>query len=133
MDNQENIKLLNPLSLAYMGDAVLDQYVRTHIILKLCAKPNRLHQQAKRFVSAKSQAITLESLMQSDWFTEEELEIVRRGRNAKSHTKAKNTDIQTYRKSSGLEAVIGFLYLDHQSDRLESLLERIVTEVEERE
>lgn len=133
MDNQENIKLLNPLSLAYMGDAVLDQYVRTHIILKLRAKPNCLHQQAKRFVSAKSQAITLESLMQSDWLTEEELEIVRRGRNAKSHTKAKNTDIQTYRKSSGLEAVIGFLYLDHQSDRLESLLERIVTEVEERE
>ncbi|RAA68214.1 ribonuclease III, partial [Burkholderia multivorans] len=96
-------------------------------------KPNPLQQQAKRFVSAKSQAITLESLVQSDWFTEEELEIVRRGRNAKSHTKAKNTDIQTYRKSSGLEAVIGFLYLDHQSDRLESLLERIVTEVEERE
>ena len=81
----------------------------------------------------RDRAITLESLMQSDWFTEEELEIVRRGRNAKSHTKAKNTDIQTYRKSSGLEAVIGFLYLDHQSDRLESLLERIVTEVEERE
>ncbi len=133
MDNQENIKLLNPLSLAYMGDAVLDQYVRTHIILKLRAKPNRLHQQAKRFVSAKSQAITLESLIASDWFTEEELEIVRRGRNAKSHTKAKNTDIQTYRKSSGLEAVIGFLYLEHQSGRLESLLERIVTEVEERE
>lgn len=132
VDNQQ-IKLLNPLSLAYMGDAVLDQHVRQHIVLKLRAKPNRLHQQAKRFVSAKSQAITLESLMDKDWFTEEELEIVRRGRNAKSHTKAKNTDIQTYRKSSGLEALIGFLYLENRTDRLNALLEVIVSLVEERE
>ncbi|MGN5882956.1 MULTISPECIES: Mini-ribonuclease 3 [Staphylococcus] len=132
MDNAQNIKLLNPLSLAYMGDAVLDQYVRQHIILKLRAKPNRLHQQAKRFVSAKSQALTLESLIEAEWLTEEELEIVRRGRNAKSHTKAKNTDIQTYRKSSGLEAVIGFLYLEGRTERLEALLCRIVSEVEER-
>ena len=62
MDNTNQVKLLNPLSLAYMGDAVLDQFVRKHIILKLRAKPNRLHQQAKRYVSAKSQAATLDQL-----------------------------------------------------------------------
>ena len=55
-----------------------------------------------------------------------------KGRNAKSHTKAKNTDIQTYRKSSGLEAVIGYLYLDHQEERLENLLDMIVQTVNER-
>lgn len=128
MDN----KLLNPLTLAYMGDAVLDQHVREYILLKLKAKPNRLHQEAKRYVSAKSQAETLEFLMENNWFTESEQDIVRRGRNAKSYTKAKNTDIQTYRKSSGLEAVIGFLYLEKEHERLTSLLECIVKNVDER-
>lgn len=128
MDN----KLLNPLTLAYMGDAVLDQHVREYIVLKLKAKPNRLHQEAKRYVSAKSQAETLEFLMENNWFTESEQDIVRRGRNAKSYTKAKNTDIQTYRKSSGLEAIIGFLYLEKEHERLTSLLEYIVKNVDER-
>ncbi|MBG3874732.1 ribonuclease III [Staphylococcus xylosus] len=128
MDN----KLLNPLTLAYMGDAVLDQHVREYIVLKLKAKPNRLHQEAKRYVSAKSQAQTLEFLMENNWFTEEELDIVRRGRNAKSYTKAKNTDIQTYRKSSGLEAVIGYLYLEKEQKRVTALLESVVQNVNER-
>lgn len=116
-----------------MGDAVLDQHIRTYIVLKLQSKPNRLHQVAKQYVSAKSQAQTLEHLIADDWFTDEELEIVRRGRNAKSYTKAKNTDIQTYKKSSGLEAVIGFLYLATQEERLTALLEAIVESVNERE
>lgn len=128
-----NPKLLNPLTLAYMGDAVLDQHIRAYIVLKLQSKPNRLHQVAKQYVSAKSQAQTLEYLIANTWFTDEELEIVRRGRNAKSYTKAKNTDIQTYKKSSGLEAVIGFLYLDTQEERLTALLEAIVESVNERE
>ncbi|MBI5975623.1 Mini-ribonuclease 3 [Staphylococcus canis] len=115
-----------------MGDGVLDQYIRKYIILKLKSKPHRLHQEAKRFVSAKSQAQTLEKLIEHEWFTDEEMDIIKRGRNAKSYTKAKNTDIQTYRKSSGLEAIIGFLYLDQRHERLESLLERIVQYVEER-
>lgn len=127
-----NNKLLNPLTLAYMGDAVLDQFVREYIILKLKAKLNRLHQEAKRYVSAKSQAQSLEYLFENNWFTDEELDIVRRGRNAKSYTKAKNTDIQTYRKSSGLEAILGFLYLEKNQERLTSLLECIVKNVDER-
>ena len=115
-----------------MGDAVLDQYVRKYIVLKLQSKPNRLHQVSKQYVSAKSQAQTLEHLMTVNWFTDEELDILRRGRNAKSYTKAKNIDIQTYRKSSALEAVIGFLYLDHRLERLEALLQSIVEIVNER-
>lgn len=132
MDKKTSIKLLNPLSLAYVGDAVLDQYVRTYIILKLQSKPNRLHQEAKRFVSAKSQAATLTRLIENDWFTDEEYTIVKRGRNAKSYTKAKNTDVQTYRKSSGLEALLGFLYLEQRTERLDALLKVIVEYVEER-
>ncbi|MGJ5713099.1 Mini-ribonuclease 3 [Staphylococcus auricularis] len=127
-----NIKLLNPLTLAYMGDAVLDQHVREYIVLKLQSKPHRLHEVAKQYVSAKSQSQTLDLLMSEDWFTDEEIDIVRRGRNAKSYTKAKNTDIQTYRKSSGLEAILGFLYLDHRRDRLAELLDAIIEIVNER-
>ncbi|MCI2804103.1 Mini-ribonuclease 3 [Staphylococcus pettenkoferi] len=125
-------KLLNPLTLAYLGDAVLDQHVRTYIVLKLQSKPHRLHQVAKRYVSAKSQAQTLDYLMEEDYLTEEEQDIMRRGRNAKSHTKAKNTDIQTYRKSSGLEAVLGYLYLEQEETRLSSLLDHIIDIVNER-
>ncbi|WP_274311934.1 Mini-ribonuclease 3 [Staphylococcus hyicus] len=132
MDKKLNAKLLNPLSLAYVGDAVLDQHVRTHIILKYQSKPNRLHQVATHFVSAKSQATTLEILLARGWFTEAEEDVLKRGRNAKSYTKAKNTDIQTYRKSSALEAVIGYLYLDNQHERLKVLLDDIVLIVEER-
>ncbi|EHJ06897.1 Mini-ribonuclease 3 [Staphylococcus simiae] len=134
MDNQQvnHIKLLNPLTLAYMGDAVLDQYVRSYIVLKLKSKPNRLHQVAKRYVSAKSQAQTLELLIEEQWFTDEEMDILKRGRNAKSYTKAKNTDIQTYRKSSALEAVLGYLYLTKQEERLEQLLTKIINIVNER-
>lgn len=130
--DKANAKLLNPLTLAYMGDAVLDQHVRTYIVLKLKSKPNRLHQLSKTYVSAKSQAQTLETLTTMEWFTEEELDIVRRGRNAKSYTKAKNTDIQTYKKSTALEAIIGYLYLESHNERLEQLLTTIVNIVDER-
>ena len=127
-----NTKLLNPLTLAYMGDAVLDQHVREYIVLKLRSKPNRLHQVSKQYVSAKSQAQTLETLIDEDWFTEEELDILKRGRNAKSYTKAKNTDIQTYRKSSAIEAVLGYLYLEHNEERLKELLNKIIEIANER-
>ncbi len=131
VDNM-NTKLLNPLTLAYMGDAVLDQHVREYIVLKLRSKPNRLHQVSKQYVSAKSQAQTLETLIDEGWFTEEELDILKRGRNAKSYTKAKNTDIQTYRKSSAIEAVLGYLYLEHNEERLKKLLNKIIEIVNER-
>ncbi|SUK33467.1 Small protein; cysteinyl-tRNA synthetase like-protein [Staphylococcus aureus] len=62
--------------------------------------------------------------MEQEWFTDEEMDILKRGRNAKSHTKAKNTDVQTYRKSSAIEAVIGFLYLEKREERLEALLNK---------
>ncbi len=131
MDKLE-VKMLNPLSLAYMGDSILDTYVRKHIIIKIKGKPNRLHQLSKQYVSAKGQAYALNILMEASFFVEEELEIIKRGRNAKSYTKAKNTDIQTYRKSSAIEAVIGYLYLTEDIDRLELLINKMIDITEER-
>ncbi|RIL51859.1 Small protein; cysteinyl-tRNA synthetase like-protein [Mammaliicoccus fleurettii] len=126
------VKMLNPLSLAYMGDSILDTYVRKHIILKIKGKPNRLHQLSKQYVSAKGQAYVLNVLIGESFFNEEELEIIQRGRNAKSHTKAKNTDIQTYRKSSAIEAVIGYLFLIDEIERLEELVNKMIEITEER-
>ncbi len=126
------VKMLNPLSLAYMGDSILDTYVRKHIILKIKGKPNRLHQLSKQYVSAKGQAYVLNVLIEESFFNEEELEIIQRGRNAKSHTKAKNTDIQTYRKSSAIEAVIGYLFLIDEIERLEELVYKMIEITEER-
>ena len=94
VDNM-NIKLLNPLTLAYMGDAVLDQHVREYIVLKLRSKPNRLHQMSKLYVSAKSQAQTLETLIGEAWFTEEEMDILKEGAMPKVILKLK---IQTFKR-----------------------------------
>ena len=87
---------------------------------------------SKQYVSAKGQAYALNMLMENELFTEEELEIIRRGRNAKSYTKAKNTDIQTYRKSSAIEAVIGYLFLIDETERLEELVNKMIEITEER-
>lgn len=125
--------LYNPLTLAYLGDAVLDLHVRTHIVLKLQAKPNALHKAATFYVSAKSQAITYDQLVEMNYFTELETDVLRRGRNAKSYTKAKNTDVVTYRKSTGLEAVLGYLQLNNEQERLQELLDKIIELCEERE
>ena len=77
VDNMD-IKLLNLLTLAYMGDAVLDQHVREYIVLKLQSKPNRLHQVSEKLCVCKSQAQTLETLFEMGWFTDEELDIVKK-------------------------------------------------------
>lgn len=124
--------LYNPLTLAYLGDAVLDLYVRNYIVREKNRKPNELHRYATFFVSAKSQAQTFDALVESHFFTDEEMDILMRGRNAKSHTKAKNTDVVTYKKSTGLEAVIGYLHLNNEDERLQILLAEIIDQCEKR-
>ncbi|MCE4957907.1 Mini-ribonuclease 3 [Macrococcoides caseolyticum] len=124
--------LYNPLTLAYLGDAVLDLHVRSYIVRKKNKKPNELHRQSTFFVSAKSQAQTFDTLVEAHYFTDQELEILMRGRNAKSHTRAKNTDVISYKKSTALEAVIGYLHLNDENERLYELLEEIIALCEER-
>lgn len=121
-------KLLNPLSLAYMGDAVLEVYIREHLLKKQSAKPHQLHRASTRYVSAKAQSRVLYTLKEE--LTEDEFWFVKRGRNAKSGTIPKNTDVLDYRNSSGLECLLGYLYLMNQRERLIDLLERIVMIIE---
>ncbi|WP_421382621.1 Mini-ribonuclease 3 [Bacillus salacetis] len=124
----ENIdaKQMNALTLAYMGDAVYETYVRQFLLQTGRVKPNQLHRAATGYVSAKAQAAALKVISDRDLLSEEEWAIVRRGRNAKSGTIPKNTDVQTYRYSTAFEALIGYLFLQNRKERLEELIQMIL-------
>lgn len=120
-------KQLNALALAYMGDAVFEQYIRHHLLLQGTVRPNFLQKASIQYVSAKGQCHVLRKLAESDnFFTEIEQGIIRRGRNAKSGSVPKNVDVQTYRYSTAFEALIGFLYLTKQQERLEEIVEKAI-------
>lgn len=127
----EDVKQLNALALAYMGDAVLEQKVREHLLLSGRVKPNILHKEATHYVSAKAQSMIVYRMMDETFLTEEELAVFRRGRNAKSGSVPKNTDVQTYRNSSGFEAVLGSLYLSGKLDRAYEIIDYAINIIEE--
>jgi len=115
----------NPLVMAYMGDTVYEQYVREHLIRLGITKIGELQQRSLEYVSAKSQRKHLENLENNNFLTNEELEIVKWGRNAKG-AKTKNADIVTYRLATGLEALIGKLYFDNKKDRIKEIMNFIL-------
>jgi len=117
-----DVKQLNALALAYMGDAVYEQAVREHLLRSGRVKPNILHKEATRYVSAKAQAYAVKVMQETGFLTDEEEAVLRRGRNAKSGSVPKNTDVVTYNYSSGFEAVLGYLYLLGRNERLEEII-----------
>lgn len=116
------VKQLNALALAYMGDAVWEVFVRKSLLEEGQVRPQLLHEQAKHFVSAKAQADVLAILCANDFFDEEEQVILRRGRNAKQGAVPKHTHIKTYRQSTALEALIGYHYLLKNDERLNEMM-----------
>ncbi len=114
----------SPLTLAYIGDAVYELYIRTMLINKGNMPAYKLHRQAINYVKAKAQSNIMYNL--KDLLTSEELTIYKRGRNAKSSTVPKNADINDYRHATGLETLIGFLYLKDQKERLFEILEKSI-------
>lgn len=121
-DEIKDFKQLNGLALAYIGDAVFEIYIRHHLLKQGIVKPNELHKRSSQLVSAKSQANILFNLQEQSFFSEEEKAVIKRGRNAKSGTIPKNTDVQTYRYSTAFEAVIGYLFLGKNNSRLNELV-----------
>jgi len=117
-----DVKGLGSLALAYMGDAIYEVHIRHHLLLSGQVKPNKLHKEATNYVSAKAQSAVLHYLLDEKLLSEEEEAVVRRGRNAKSGTVPKNTDVQTYRYSTAFEALIGYLYGSKQEERLNELI-----------
>ncbi|GGG06892.1 Mini-ribonuclease 3 [Paenibacillus abyssi] len=111
---------LNPVVLAYIGDAVFELLVRQYLVSQPNHKLHHLHRQATSWVSARAQCALLQRWQ--PLLTEEEADIVRRGRNAKSGAPPKNADIQQYRQATALECLVGYLYYQGRSDRLRELL-----------
>lgn len=119
------------LTLAYVGDSSYELYIRRHLVLGGLAKPQSLQHHATYYVSAKVQAGLISLMQEQKLLTEEELVIFRRGRNAHSHTHAKNTKVATYKLSTGFEAVIGYLELKNDHQRVDELCHWCVQQIEE--
>ncbi len=114
---------MNNLVLAYLGDAVYELHIRKYLIETGIAKVNELQSASLNYVSAKSQRRILEELINHEFLKEEEITIVNRGRNASSHA-SKTTDIITYKKATGLECLIGYLY-NNNKERCNEILNYI--------
>ncbi len=121
---EEQVLQIKPLVQAYIGDCIYEVYIREYLIAHPYKNVHDLHKKATLFVKAKAQAEIVTILQ--DELTPKELDIVRRGRNAHPHTVPKNADIGQYHMATGFEALIGFLHLSNQQERLETLLQRSV-------
>ena len=122
--NEIDINLLSPLTWAYVGDSIYELLIRTHLVNKTKLKPHSLHIEAIKFVKAKSQADILKRL--EVYLTDEEKEIVRRGRNAENHHLPKNANVEEYMYSTAFEALIGYLYLCKKDERLKEIFNLIL-------
>lgn len=117
---EQDINSYSPLTLAYIGDDVYDLVVRTVVVERGNRAANGLHKTTSNLVKAQTQAQLIEAVMEK--LTDQEKSVYRRGRNAKSYTSAKNASIGDYRKATGLEALIGYLYLTDRMDRVLELM-----------
>ncbi|CAJ1225592.1 Mini-ribonuclease 3 [Lactiplantibacillus xiangfangensis] len=128
---QVDYQQLNGIALAYLGDAVYEPFIRQHLIEIGFTKPTKLHHHATHYVSAKAQAALIALMQADDVLTPVETDVFKRGRNAKSHTSAKHTDVLTYRISTGFEAVFGYLQLTQQTERIAELANWCIQQVDE--
>ena len=117
---EQDIRSFSPLTLAYIGDAVYDLVIRTIVVERGNKAANVLHKTTVKYVNAAAQAAIIQAVL--DVMTEEELAVYMRGRNAKSNTMAKNASVEDYRKATGMEALIGYLYLSNRFHRVLELV-----------
>lgn len=121
--SKEEAKLLNPLQLAIIGDAVYEVFIRNYILStndQLSA--NKIHRKAIGYVKAQSQSRIIHELEEE--LSEEELYVYKRGRNTKSATVPKNADVRDYRMATGFEALVGYLYLTGSKERLQCIFDK---------
>lgn len=123
-----SVNEINVLVLAYLGDTIYEDYIRKYLINKGIAKVNDLQKEASHYVSAKGQAAFLKAMLEKDFFSEEELSIIRRARNNKSNSHPKNCDIVTYKHATALEAIIGYLELNNNRNRIDEIMNDILGE-----
>ena len=120
------IKEINSLVLAYLGDTIYEDYVREYLIKKGIANVNALQKESIKYSSAKAQCEILKRLISNDFFTDDELEIIKRARNHKGGSHPKNCDIVTYKYATGFESLIGYLKLEKKEERIEEIMKSIL-------
>ncbi|MFV0440331.1 MAG: Mini-ribonuclease 3 [Lachnospirales bacterium] len=131
-NNNNNKAIINgygSLSLAYIGDAVFEIFARSKVVMENNSNVNKMNNFTKKYVKAVSQAKMYHKALEIA--TEEEIGVLRRGRNAKANHNAKNASVGEYKQATGLEALFGYLYLTGQIDRLEEMFRYIITVLDE--
>jgi len=118
--NETEINMMSPLTWAYVGDSVYELYIRTYLSNTTNLNPHKMHIEAIKYVKANAQAKILDSLM--EFLTDDEKEIVRRGRNTDNHHLPKHASHTDYMYSTAFEALIGYLFLTKKDNRLEEIL-----------
>ena len=117
---------VNVLVLAYLGDTIYENYVRKYLIKKEIANVNSLQKEAINYVSASNQAKILQEMMDINFFSEDELNVIKRARNYKTTSHPKSCDIITYKYATGLEALIGFLNIENHNERIDEIMNFIL-------
>ncbi len=115
---------MQPLALAFIGDAVYEIYIRNFVMSKGFRTINSMHVETIKYVKAASQSKAIKALLPN--LSEEEANVVRRGRNANPHTVPKNADVGDYRYATALEALCGYLYLMKRIERLEEIIDSVI-------
>ena len=121
-----NLLEINVLVLAYLGDTIYENYVRRYLISLGIGNFNDLQKEAVSYVSAKNQAVFLQEMLDKEFLSEEEIDVVKRARNYKTTSHPKNCDIITYKYATGLEALIGYLDLANKKERIDEIMNFIL-------
>ncbi len=124
LKNVEEVNTMSPLTWAYVGDSVYELFIRTYLVNKTNLKPHMLHIEAIKYVKANAQVKILNKIYEN--LTDDEKEIVRRGRNAQNHHVPKSSTVEEYSYSTAFEALIGYLYLTKQTQRLQEILNMVI-------
>lgn len=121
-----DVREINVLVLAYLGDTIYENYVRKYLVLSGIGHVDALQKKSVQYVSAKAQSKFLKEMMAMDFFTDDEVDIIKRARNNRSTSHPKNCDIITYKYATGLEALIGYLDLKDKKERIDKIMSFIL-------
>lgn len=131
MMSEQDIRMMNPLKLAFLGDAIFEAYVRVYIVSRFVLTPNEMSKKATEYVRASAQSYIVHTL--KPFLTEFEWDLVKRGRNQKSGSVPKNANLTDYKYATGFEALVGYLYLTQQKDRIYELVAMAIQAIDRKE
>lgn len=123
---EDQINMMSPLTWAYVGDSVFELYIRVYLANTTNLNPHRMHIESVKYVKAAAQAKAVKELIATNFLTDDEKEIVRRGRNTQNHHLPKNASLEDYSYSTGFEALIGYLFLYKNEKRIVEIIKKVI-------